>query len=163
MGLSDAEVRRVIRKLAIAYGKPPDAEEEVVALWRSVLDSVSLEAVEEAVKRYVQSSARFFPRAGVIREMAREIDGQRNPEPAAVDSTEDQAAKPCPVCGAVLEYAANPEDDGHVYDPREGKRRPRREGDPAPVRRYRVIHDGWVHKKRGVPAVGDVSWNRAAS
>lgn len=160
MGLSELDVKRAIRQLGIAYGKPTEPEQELVGLWRHVLDGVSEEALTEAVSRYCKSPARFFPRAGAIREIALAVDAGRSRRPIEqiADPNEDLAAKPCPVCGARLQLAHDPNDDGMVFDHKTNRRRPRTEHDYQPPKRYRVLHDGWVHRARGEPAVGDVIW-----
>ena len=101
--MNDLDLKREIRKLAIAYGKPESPEDETLGLWRHVLDGLSDKAITEAVSRYVRTSARYFPRPGQIREIALEIEsqtfGDRKPEePKELDG-------PCPVCGAVLQLA----------------------------------------------------------
>ena len=161
MGMTELDVKREIRRLAVAYGKPPEAEAELVGLWRHVLEDVPLSAVQEAVSRYVKSDARYFPRAGMIRTLARQVDGEHIGPREAGSSSDWNATQegPCPVCGAVLQLADDPNDPGtKVYDARRGRWRDRTPDDPIPPRRYRVLHDGWAHKAAGVPPVGDVVW-----
>ena len=164
MALSDLDVKREIKRLAIAYGKPTEPEDELVRLWRHVLEGVSDSAVHEAVDQYVRSEARYFPRAGMIRAIALEIQAheyaRRPPDSEPPSNWNSLQEGPCPVCGAVLQLAHDPNDTGYTYDVRARRWRKRAEGDWQPPKRYRVLHDGWAHKQAGVPAVGDVVWNR---
>lgn len=158
--MSDPDMRRELRRLAVAYGKPAEAEDELVGLWRHVLDGISDRGIVDAVNRYVRSPARFFPRAGVILEIAQEIEASRFGDGGSDRPTDWNQLQegPCPVCGAVLQMARDPHDGGEVWDLAKGKWRKHIENDPEPPLRFRVLHDGWLHKSRGISAVGDVVW-----
>lgn len=151
--MNDLDLKREIRKLAVAYGKPEHPEDETVGLWRHVLDGITDKAVTEAVNQYVRSPARYFPRAGQIAEIAREIEastyGDRPHDGKPRDWNAHQEG-PCPVCGAVLQLYSDRKPE--VWD--RGRWRKRTADDPDPPRRFQFVHDAGAHQRAGVPIVG---------
>jgi len=161
--VTEMDVKNAIRKLAVAFTRPEGSEDDLVGLWRHVLDGVDGDALREAVSRYLRSDSRFFPKPGQIRTMCLEIAaesyGERQERPRSWNSLQEG---PCPVCGASLRLAGDPNNSGEeVFDVRSGKWRKRRDGDHEPPLRFRVIHNGHAHRAAGIPAVGDVTWGRA--
>ena len=153
--MNDVDLKREIKKLAIAYGKPEVPEDEAIGLWRHVVEGLSDRSVTEAVNQYVRSPARFFPRAGQIAEIAREIEAstfgdRRDAGPKDWNALQDG---PCPVCGAVLQLYAH--DKRETWDARVNKWRKRTPDDPDPPRRYRLIHDAAAHARAGASMVGE--------
>lgn len=157
--VTEHDIRRQVRRLLAVYNtsKP---EDEIVEAWQWVLGS-DVEPVElmAAVSDYAKSGARYMPTPGALREAAIAKRAGRPPDSGSPSDWNQTLDGPCPVCGAVLQLAPDPVDLG-VYDARAGKWRERTADDSPPPKRYRVLHDGHLHRERGEPIVGDAVWHR---
>jgi len=161
MSVTELDVRKQVRRLLAAFSTPKP-EDEIVAAWMQwVAPDVENHELMAAVSEYGKSPSRYMPTPGQIRELALKARADTHAVRLEPSDWNQLQEGPCPVCGAVLQLAHDPHGSGQVYDPRAGRWRDRTDDDPEPPMRYRVLHDGWTHKERGIPAVGDVVWPAA--
>lgn len=161
MAVTEPEVLRQIQRLEVIYGPAKGDRIEVVGAWRSVMESVSAASLMAAVTRYVKSDARYFPRPGMVRSIAAEIEADTygyRPAEASRDWNQNQDG-PCPCCGAVLQELT-PEQMGQheVFDCRADKTITfaalKELGVALPKKRFGLLHDFAAHKRAGVDIVG---------
>lgn len=110
--LAKAQMMLELDRLLRIYKRPAWAPDDMQAFagdYIAICDDVSAEQMTQGVTAYLKSPARFFPKPGELRAIAREQRGLQ-PDEADPDSYNDWVARgfcdpktsrfqPCPACG----------------------------------------------------------------
>jgi len=136
--LSRAYMMLELARLLRVHKRPAWAPDDIQAFagdYVAICDDVSAEQMTQAVTSYLKSSARFFPKPGELRVLARDQRGLDIPgaDPESFDEwmrrgCEDQHGRfsPCPACGRA--WQAQP--------------------------RVTLVHDHARHRAAGLPCIG---------
>lgn len=139
-----------------AFFRVPGNRTSAEAGWYAILSDVTDLELKDAVREYMRSDRSFFPKPGQLLtyiEQERQRDYGSRPQRAKDEEFHDAGA-PCPVCGAVLQLAADPLAKLSVWDHKKGMMRNRRPDDPPPKMRLAVVHDYAAHAKAGAIIIG---------
>lgn len=143
--VTHGDAMSAISTLATAYSKKLNDREasDLAGVWVSAMEGVTPKELKEAVRRYVKTGDRYFPRPAAIRAQAVEIRAEWNLlDRTEVASDTSESFGPCRVCGARLRLL-QPEEMtyGGFYNP------PLRE-------RYGILHDSVAHERARAQIVG---------
>jgi hypothetical protein len=116
--LTRTDVLDAFERLLHVYRRPAQAPDDLTRFaddYMAVCHDVSIEQFRQAVQRYLESTARWFPKPGELRALALQ---QPRASPLAGGSAEEQLqawvrsdwSAPCPVCGVRIETPRTPHD-----------------------------------------------------